>query len=57
MIFLVSCGIGLTIALPMSIALFPQHSKVKASKLEPEFQNILGADGKIIEYYTYDKGL
>jgi len=44
-------------AIPMSVALFPQQSTIPASKLEPQFQNLIDKNGHKITTFTYNKGL
>jgi len=52
------CGISLTLALPMSIALFNQRSKIDRSKLEAEFQNIKDPKtGDLMTHFYFNKGL
>jgi hypothetical protein len=46
-----TCIVGLMVALPTAIALFPQHSSLEASKMEPEFQD----KGETVFYFN--KGL
>jgi sideroflexin-5 len=45
------------LAVPLSVAMFPKFSAIKASELEPEFQNITGKDGKPIASFLYNKGM
>ena len=44
-------------ALPFAVALFPQTGTIAARDLEQEFRGRRGADGNIIESYTYNKGI
>jgi hypothetical protein len=45
------------LAVPLSVAMFPKFSSIKASELEPEFQAIKGKDGKPITSFLYNKGM
>jgi len=47
----------LWVALPLAIALFPQDATMQAADLEPEFQTLLGSDGKPVTAFTCNKGL
>lgn len=44
-------------ALPVAIAVFPQEMRIATSGLEPQFQNLVDAQGKKIEYVVCNKGL
>jgi len=45
------------LAVPLSVAMFPKFARIKASELEPEFQNVKGSDGKVITEFIYNKGM
>lgn len=45
------------LAVPLSVAMFPKFSSIKASELEPEFHAIKGKDGKPITSFLYNKGM
>ena len=44
-------------AVPLAIAIFPQEISIPTSALEPEFQNLKDAKGKLIEHVVCNKGL
>jgi len=49
--------LSLWIALPMSVALFPQRGEINAKEIEPEFATRTNSKGDLIEKYYYNKGL
>ena len=50
--------ISLTFALPASVAMFEQRSKMHRLKLEPEFHELKDAlSGEPVEYVYFNKGL
>jgi tricarboxylate carrier len=51
----ITCCMGL--GLPCALAIFPPQMSMDISKLEPEFQNKAGKDGKKLTYVHYNKGL
>ena len=46
-------SVGLTIAVPICCALYPQYSSIKVDALEPELKELL----KVKSYVLYNKGL
>ncbi len=54
-ILIISLCIG--IGLPAALAIEPQKMEIRAEKLEPEFQNLVDQDGKLIEILFANKGL
>lgn len=47
----------LYLAVPVGIALFPQHATIDAMILEKEFQQIKSKNGDFIKEFVYNKGL
>ena len=54
---LVAITLCLIVALPATIALFPQRLELDVDSLEVEFQKLLDADGKPITKVYSNKGL
>lgn len=50
------CVFSLSVALPMSIALFQQESSTALDKLEEEFRDLKDEDGAPIKFAYYNKG-
>jgi hypothetical protein len=48
---------ALWVALPISVSLFPQKGEISATELEPEFREIRNGKGKIVDKFSYNKGL
>jgi len=44
-------------ALPLSLAAFPQEVIVRNTELEPEFHHILNSRGEVIDYFSFNRGL
>eukprot|EP01015_Nassula_variabilis_P037457 TRINITY_DN9920_c0_g2_i1.p1 TRINITY_DN9920_c0_g2~~TRINITY_DN9920_c0_g2_i1.p1 ORF type:complete len:287 (-),score=28.28 TRINITY_DN9920_c0_g2_i1:84-944(-) len=44
-------------AMPLALAVFPQYSKIRASDLEPEFQDLVNSKGNKISEFIYNRGL
>ena len=50
------CIGSLTVALPMSIALFKQRSQLKLEDLESEFKELKTESGDLVKHVYYNKG-
>ena len=50
------CCMSLTVALPMSIALFKQRSVIQAEQLEEEFRDLKNESGEAIKEFYFNKG-
>ena len=48
---------GVAIGVPPAIAYFPQRETVDASKLEDRFREMKNADGRLVESFTFNKGI
>ena len=44
-------------AIPIGLALFPRVGTIKASDLEPEFQNLKTSKGEPATQFAFNKGL
>jgi hypothetical protein len=51
------CCISLSVALPMSVALFQQRSSASIDKLEEEFRSLKEENGDLIKIVYYNKGM
>lgn len=51
------CCASLSVALPMSIALFQQRSSAQVDSLEAEFQNLKSDKDELIKVVYYNKGM
>ena len=49
--------VELYVAVPLAIAYYPQFGKIKASDVEPEYQNLKNQQGEAIKEFQYNKGL
>jgi hypothetical protein len=54
---LILCGMSLTFALPMSIALFEQHASLDRELIDEELKELLDEDGNLIQTFYFNKGL
>ncbi len=50
-------AVGLTLAPPLSVALFPQKGSISANEIEAEFKEMRNSRGEIVHTYFYNKGL
>ncbi|CDW90303.1 sideroflexin 5 [Stylonychia lemnae] len=57
LIELILCACSLTVALPMSVALFNQRSMLPRESLEAEFQDLKDSKGEVITHFYFNKGL
>ena len=48
---------SIMLAVPISISLFEQKSRMQASCMEPEFQNLKNGEGEFVQTLYYNKGL
>jgi sideroflexin-5 len=51
------CALSLSVALPMSVALFQQKSMAHCESLEEEFREVRDEEGQIIKVMFFNKGL
>jgi hypothetical protein len=50
-------GLMLGTALPVAVAIFPQHAEMSANKLEPQFHNLHNPKGEPIKEFYFNRGL
>lgn len=51
------CALSLSVALPMSVALFQQKSTALCESLEEEFREVRDEQGQLIKVMYFNKGL
>jgi len=54
---LILCGVSLTFALPMSIALFEQHASLDRELIDDELKETKDDEGNQIQTFYFNKGL
>ena len=54
-IFVLACS--LFIALPLSVAIFPQNGSLKAEDMEEGFKTLKRRNGEPVQIYNFNKGL
>ena len=43
--------------LPCAVALFPQQAKIKRTSVEQQFHGVTDSQGKLVDYFYFNKGL
>lgn len=51
------CLVGIGVGLPVALAYFKPDATIEASRLEPEFQNLVNSNGEPVKQFTFYKGI